>query len=103
MTMKNDTKGRKRKDNNEGVVFIGKKDRNDYVMSVLMQFNQGQNEVSIKSRGNNNSMAIDVAECVRNRMLPGVTYKDVIISTDVVKDANGRNANVSALNIILAK
>ena len=67
-----------RKDAN--VIYIGKKSVMGYVLAVVTQFNGGTPDVYIKARGKAISRAVDVAEIVRNRFLPGVKVDNILIS-----------------------
>jgi len=84
-------------------VFIGKKPTMNYVLAVVTQFNSGTNDVAIKARGRAISRAVDVAEIVRHRFMPGVSYKDIKISTDAIPTEGGGTANVSSIEIYLTK
>jgi len=75
----------------------------NYVLAVVTQFNSGTNDVAIKARGRAISRAVDVAEIVRRRFIPGVSYKDIKISTDAIPTEGGGTANVSSIEIYLTK
>ena len=87
----------------ENSVFVGNKPVMNYVLAVLTQFNSGATEVSIKARGRAISRAVDVAEIVRNRFMPGVQVKDIKIGTEELESEQGRRSNVSTIEIVLAK
>jgi archaea-specific DNA-binding protein len=82
-------------------VFIGKKPTMNYVLAVVTQFNSGTNDVTIKARGRAISRAVDVAEIVRHRFMPGVNYRDIKIATDAIPTEGGGTANVSSIEIYL--
>ncbi|MFN3527812.1 MAG: DNA-binding protein Alba [Candidatus Altarchaeaceae archaeon] len=95
------------------VVLIGKKPTMNYVTAVVAQFAK-TDTVVIKARGRAISIAVDVAEIVRNKYLPNVNIKDIRILTEEVppKPRQGEtpeqaaargNASVSAIEITLAK
>jgi DNA-binding protein Alba len=44
-----------------------------------------------------------VAEIVRRRFMPGVSYKDIKVSTDAIPTEGGGTANVSSIEIYLTK
>ena len=46
---------------------------------------------------------MDVAEIVRNRFVKGLAYKDVKINTESLPGHDGGNANVSSIEIYMAK
>lgn len=84
-------------------VYIGKKPTMNYVLAVVTHFNSGDGEVVVKARGRSISRAVDVAEIVRNRFLPGSKVKDVRIATETLKGEDGRTSSVSAIEIFLMK
>lgn len=87
----------------DNIVYIGKKPTMNYVLAVVMQFNSGSSEVVIRARGRSISMAVDVAEIVRNRFVPESKVRDIQISTEKLTGEDGRTANVSAIEIYLTK
>ena len=90
-----------RKDQN--VIYIGKKPVMGYVLAVVTQFNNGQQEVFIKARGKTISRAVDVAEIVRNRFLPEVKVANIITKTEEMDSEDGTKTKVSAIEIKLSK
>lgn len=84
-------------------VYIGKKPTMNYVLAVVTQFNSGSPEVTVKARGRSISRAVDVAEIVRNRFVPGSKVRDVRISTERLTGEDGRTASVSSIEIHLTK
>ncbi len=87
----------------ENTVFIGKKPIMSYVLAVVTQFGTGTNEVSVKARGRNISLAVDVAEIVRNRFVTDAKVRTVEIGTEKLTGEEGRTANVSSIEIFLTK
>ena len=87
----------------DNVVFVGKKGTMGYVLAVVTQFNNGAKEVSIKARGKLISRAVDVAEIVKNRFMPDVKIKDIIIATEELTSEDGSKSKVSAMEITLQK
>ena len=88
---------------NEGHVFIGKKGVMSYVLAVVTQFNSGSGEVTIKARGKAISRAVDVAEIVRHKFIPGAKIKDVSIGTEELGQDGGDQGRVSSIEITLNK
>jgi DNA-binding protein Alba len=84
-------------------VYIGKKPMMDYVLAVVTHFEGGAPEVVVKARGRNISMAVDVAEVVRSRYVPGAKVRDVQIGTEKLAGEDGKTANVSSIEIYLTK
>jgi len=73
-----------------------------YVLAVVTQFNGGSDEVIIKARGRAISRAVDTAEITRNRFVQDAKIKEIIIGTESITNEEGRNSNVSSIEIILS-
>jgi DNA-binding protein len=86
----------------DNVVLIGKKPVMNYVVAVLTQLTSND-EVIIKARGKAINKAVDVAEMIRNRFIKDIKIKKIEIGTDKVKNPDGKEVNVSTIEIILAK
>ncbi len=86
----------------DNVVYVGSKPVMSYVLAVTTQLNSAS-EVVIKSRGQAISRAVDAAEIVRNRFMPGVKVKSINISTEALTREDGSTMNVSAMEITLQK
>lgn len=85
------------------VVFIGDKPVMNYVLAVLTQFNKTVSTVTLKARGRSISRAVDTAEITRNRFMPNLTIQGITIGTESIPDDQGRNVNVSSMEIVLMK
>ncbi len=86
----------------DNVVLVGKKPVMNYVVAVLTQLTSND-EVIIKARGKAINKAVDVAEMIRNRFIKDIKVKKIDIGTDKVKNPDGREVNVSTIEIVLAK
>lgn len=88
----------------ENTVFIGIKPVMNYVLAVITQFNEvgGTGTVTLKARGKAISRAVDVAEIVRNRFLPGISVQNIGIGTEQLQGEGGA-INVSTIEIVLGK
>ena len=73
-----------------------------YVLAVVTQFNGGSDEVIIKARGRAISRAVDTAEITRNRFVTDAKVKEIKIGTESITNEEGRNSNVSSIEIILS-
>lgn len=89
-------------DENENTIFVGNKPPMSYVLAVVTQFNGGSNEVMIKARGRAISRAVDTAEIVKNRFVKDAKVKDITIGTESITNEEGRNSNVSSIEIKLS-
>ena len=100
-TKKSTTKARK---TDENTIFVGNKPPMSYVLAVVTQFNTSDSdEVVIKARGMAISRAVDTAEIVRNRFVTDAEVKDIKIGTESLTNEEGRNRNVSSIEIYLTK
>ncbi len=88
----------------DNVIYVGKKPPMSYVLAVVTQFNTtGSDEVIIKARGRSISTAVDTAEIVRKRFVTDAKIKEIKIDTESVTNEEGRNSNVSSIEICLTK
>ncbi|MCJ7570573.1 MAG: DNA-binding protein Alba [Candidatus Thermoplasmatota archaeon] len=86
----------------ENVIYVGKKPPMSYVLAVVTQFNSnGSDTVILKARGRAISTAVDTAEIVRNRFVKNAKIKNIIIATENITNEEGRNSNVSSIEIYL--
>ena len=93
------------KKSQENSIFIGGKPFHNYVMGVVMQFNNGAEEVTVKARGKFISKGVDVAEVARRKFLSeqNVSVKDVSVGSEEFQNKEGKTVNVSIIEIILKK
>jgi len=89
----------------EGVIFVGSKPFMNYVTGVVMQFEKGNQEVIVSSRGKFISKAVDVSEVARRRFLKdkNVIVKEVKIDSQEFDGKDGKKIFVSTMDIILKK
>ena len=99
-----ETRTAEKRRNDENVIYVGHKPPMSYVLAVVTQFNvSGSDEVIIKARGRAISTAVDTAEIVRNRFITDAKLKEIKIGTEIVTNEEGRNSNVSSIEIYLTK
>ena len=91
-----------KKSADENTIFVGNKPPMSYVLAVVTQFNGGSDTVQIKARGRAISRAVDTAEIVRNRFIQDAKVKDIKIDTESITNEEGRNSNVSSIEITLS-
>ena len=84
----------------ENAVFVGRRPTMNYVMAVMMVLNKGE-DCTVKARGRAISHAVDICEILKNRFLKGVEYKEIRIATEQLKGEDGRENNVSSIEIVL--
>ncbi len=91
----------------DNTIFIGVKPFMNYVTAVVMQITtRNQKEVKIGARGKFISKAVDVVEVARNRFLEGtnkVNVKNIEIGSESFKSKEGKDINVSTIEITIAK
>lgn len=84
-------------------ILIGKKPIMAYATAVMMHFQSGAEELTVKARGRAISTAVDVVEVVRRRFFAGkLGIKEVSIGTQVLGEG-GDTRNVSTIEIKLHK
>jgi archaea-specific DNA-binding protein len=87
--------------NESTTIFIGSKPVMNYVLALMTQFNKPIAEVTLKARGRSISRAVDTAEIARNRFMPNLKVKSITIGTESVQDEQGKNINISSMEITL--
>ena len=90
----------------DNIVFVGGKPFMNYVIGVVMQFtNKNAPEVTIKARGKFISKAVDIAEVARRRFLKdeNISVKNIKIDSEEFENKEGKQVNVSTIEITLAK
>jgi len=86
----------------ENTIFIGKKPLMSYVLAALRQINDDDGVVVIKARGKAISRAVDVAEILRNQFATTATVDEIDISTERLTSDDGRESNVSSIEIFMS-
>ena len=83
-------------------VLIGIKPMMSYVTAVMLHFQLGGKEVTLKARGRAISKAVDVAEVARRRFFAGrIAIKEVSIGTQMIEEETGRSRPLSIIEIKL--
>lgn len=86
----------------ENIIYIGKKPLMSYVLAALRQVNDVDGTVVIKARGKAISRAVDVAEILRNQFVTTATVDGIDISTERLTSEDGRESNVSSIEIFMS-
>ncbi|WP_337859910.1 DNA-binding protein Alba [Ferroplasma sp.] len=87
----------------ENVIFVGKKPTMNYVLAIVMQFNNsGIDRIAIKARGKAISKAVDIAEITKRKFVQTAKYEKIELNTEVLDGENGPS-NVSSIEIVLVK
>ena len=83
-------------------ILIGNKPVMSYATAVMMHFHGGRNILTLKARGRAISRAVDTAEITRNRFVQNAKIKEIKIGTESITNEEGRNSNVSSIEISLS-
>ena len=84
----------------EKAVYIGNRPTMNYVTAIIMVFNESK-FCTVKARGRAISKAVDVCEVLKNRYMKDVKYKNIVISTENITGKDGKENNVSSMEIYL--
>ena len=80
-------------------ILVGKKPLMAYATAMMMHFQTGAKELSVKARGQAISRAVDVVEVVSRRFFAGkLNVKNISIGTEVVGEGDDMR-NVSTIEI----
>lgn len=90
-------------DEDDNTVYVGSKPAMSYVLAVVTQFSEGQEEVHVKARGKAISRAVDVAEMVRRKFVEDADVEEITIGTDEIDTDEGDKLDVSSIQIDLVK
>jgi DNA-binding protein Alba len=84
-------------------VLVGKKPLMAYATAMMMHFQTGAKELSVKARGQAISRAVDVVEVVSRRFYAGkLNIKSISIGTEVLGEGDDIR-NVSTIEIRVEK
>ena len=85
------------------VIFVGTKPIMSYVSATLTQLST-RTTVTIKARGKRITQAVDVSQMITKRMNSvGYVISDVRISSDSLTSQDGKQRNVSTMEIDITK
>ena len=83
------------------VMYIGNKSVMNYVYTLVNIFNEESDVISVQARGRVINKAVDIVEVLRHRFITDLTIEDISISTQQIIRDDGRESNVSAINITI--
>ena len=102
-TPSSETSDSPQKSEERDVIFVGTKPIMTYVSATLTQLSTRQT-VTIKARGKKITQAVDVSQMIVKRMASvGYVISDVRISSDSLTSQDGKQRNVSTMEIDLSK
>lgn len=87
----------------QNVVLIGRKPVMNYVIACLTFLNSGAKQIVVKARGRAISRAVDTVELLRRAFAKDLEIQNISISTEEIERAEGQKANVSTIEITLAR
>jgi DNA-binding protein len=87
----------------KSVVYIGVKPVKNYVIACMTRLNTGGNKTIVKARGRAISGAVDTVELLRRAFMKDLLLEGINLYTEEVKREGGREANVSTIEITVAK
>ena len=91
------------KQEERNIIFIGSKPVMTYVSATLTQLST-RPHVTIKARGKKITLAVDVSQMILKRMdTVGYVITDVRISSDSLTSQDGKQRNVSNMEIDITK
>lgn len=102
MAEKAKRENKKPNNSEENTLFIGKKDFNTYITSILLQLNKGAKKIYIKARGRSISRAVDLSQATINKFCNNVVIGKVEIGTEIL-EKEGQKINVSTISIEVIK
>ncbi|RCL30841.1 MAG: DNA-binding protein [Nitrosopumilus sp.] len=101
MTSENSNKSNITEERN--IIFIGTKPIMSYVSATLTQLST-RPSITIKARGKRITQAVDVSQMIVKRMdTVGYVISDVRISSDSLTSQDGKQRNVSNMEIDITK
>ena len=102
-TPPSDTSSNVQTSEERNVIFIGTKPIMSYVSATLTQLST-RPTITIKARGKRITQAVDVSQMIIKRMdTVGYVISDVRISSDSLTSQDGKQRNVSNMEIDIAK
>ncbi len=102
-SVSSETSDASQKSDDRNVIFVGTKPIMTYVSATLTQLSTRQT-VTIKARGKRITQAVDVSQMIMKRMdSVGYVISDVRISSDSLTSQDGKQRNVSTMEIDLSK
>ena len=84
----------------DNIILIGNKPVMNYVLAIVTQFNNGQEQVIVRARGKAISRAVDAVEVVINKFLFYVEKQKIATCTQEVDTEDG-TIHVSAIEIVM--
>jgi len=74
----------------------------NYVVACLTLFNDGSETVLVRARGKHISKAVDMVQLLRRVFLKDAVVKDIKVGTDTLTRDDGKEAQISIIEITLS-
>jgi len=84
------------------LVIMGVKPIMNYVVACLTLFNDGSETVLVRARGKHISKAVDMVQLLRRVFLKDAVVKDIKVGTDTLTRDDGKEAQISIIEITLS-
>jgi len=81
---------------------MGVKPIMNYVVACLTLFNDGSETVLVRARGKHISKAVDMVQLLRRVFLKDAVVKDIKVGTDTLTRDDGKEAQISIIEITLS-
>ena len=98
-------KNQEKKQKSDNTIFVGNKQFMNYASAVILQFNiKNRETVILRARGKHTSRAIDVAEAITKRIMPGeIEIKEIKTDSEDFINKDRRKVRVSTIDITLVR
>ena len=88
----------------ENKVIVGRyKPILNYVTACITIFNRGEEQVTLRARGDAINVAVDAVQLLRNRFLSDVNIQKITIDGEAVKTKDGRILNLPVIEITISR
>jgi len=75
----------------------------NYVTACITIFNRGEEQVTLRARGDAINVAVDAVQLLRNRFLSDVNIQKITIDGEAVKTKDGRILNLPVIEITISR
>lgn len=75
----------------------------NYITACITIFNEGENQILLRARGEAINMAVDVVQLLRKSFLGDVHISKISIDGEMVKSKDGRRLKLPVMEILLSK
>lgn len=83
------------------LVIMGSKPIMNYVVACLTLFNDGAETIIVRARGKHINKAVDMVQLLRRVFLKDAVINDIKVGTDTLTRDDGKEAQISIIEITL--